>query len=872
MALTSGTKLAHYEILEPLGKGGMGEVYRARDAKLGRDVAIKVLPDELANDEERLRRFQREAKVLASLNHPNIAAIYGLEHTGETHYLVLELVPGETLAERVARAPVPLDEAIEMARQIAEALEEAHEHGIVHRDLKPANVIRTDEGKIKVLDFGLAKAMVDDAAESDAATSMSPTITKDATRVGVILGTAAYMSPEQAKGRKVDKRADIFAFGAVLYEMLAGKRAFDGEDVSEVLAAVIRAEPEWSQLPPLPAGVRTLLKRCLDKDVRRRLRDIGEARLMLEGNDAGDVEEPRAQRGGSYVRAALVLAGLALGAAAASLLGERGDGSRPPVVRFDIPVPETTSGHLPSSFVVTNDDEIIFARLIGVTQQLFRRSLSNSELVAIPGTEGGSHPFLSPDGEWLGFHSGGELKKVRLDGGLASTICAVGRSQGASWGDDDRIVFTGDAGLFAVGSAGGTPTTLAQSDPEDTNLMSAPDTLPGAHAMLMAEGSGPDARIFVFSFDNGERRFLIEGAHPRYARSGHILFVRDDTLWAVPFDPRSLELDGEAVPVVEGIHTHGNYEGSQFAISRNGSLAFSSGRASEALVTPLVSVDRTGRAIELPHEPDDYMSPRFSPDGGQIAVTAGASRYDIWVLDWDRPVRTRVTFDVQGDAATWSPDGDRIAFSSSFFGVQQIFSTSTKRPGDVEVVVDSRSTNKRPSSFSPDGKTLLYTETQSTAGRDIWGVTFGEEPIPFLQTPFNERFPTFSPDGRWVAYVSDRSGRDEVYVRAYPDADSDIRVSTDGGIDPVWSPRGGELFFRSDNRMMAVPIRRDPEPAFGEPVLLFDGSYRLHLNVGMYDVTRDGERFIMLPDTTVGSTAQIHVVVNWLDALLPDDD
>ncbi len=532
MSLSPGTKLAHYEIVEPIGKGGMGEVYRARDGKLGRDVAIKVLPDDFAKDEERLRRFQREAKVLASLNHPNIAAIYRLEQSDKTHYLVLELVPGETLAERIARGPIPVEEALEISAKIAEALEEAHEQGIVHRDLKPANIKQTENGKIKVLDYGLAKVFQEETAEAD--TSMSPTLTRDATRVGVILGTAAYMSPEQAKGKRVDKRTDIFAFGAVLFEMLTGQRAFAGEDVSDTLAAVLRAEPDWNLLPRKSPAVRQVLRLCLTKDPKQRVRDMGDVRLAMEG--AFETEAATEASVAAPAKLALwqrPLPALILGLMMAGLVVW--SVTRPPtsalrVSRASMDLPQTqtrTNTGRRGVAVSPRGTHVVYV----ANQQLYLRAIDEMDAKALGGTEGSAPtiPFFSPDGQWIGFYSmrDSQLKKIALTGGAAVTLCEIGATSGANWGLDDTIVFgRGDDGIFQVSAAGGTPELLIPVDAENGERAHGPQILPDGRNVLYTLALTNDwneAQIVVQSLDTRERRLLIEGGtDARYLPTGHL--------------------------------------------------------------------------------------------------------------------------------------------------------------------------------------------------------------------------------------------------------------------------------------------------------------------------------------------------------------
>ena len=628
MSLPTGHKLAHYEILEPIGKGGMGEVYRARDGKLGRDVAIKVLPEEFAENAERLARFKREAKVLASLNHPNIASIYGLEQSENTHYLVLELVAGETLAERIARGPIPLEEALDIATQMSEALEEAHEQGIVHRDLKPANVKQTEDGKIKVLDFGLAKVFQEETPDADS--SMSPTLTRDATRVGVILGTAAYMSPEQAKGKQVDKRADVWAFGVVLYEMLTGRRAFDGEDVSETLAYVLTKEPDWDALPAeIPASLRQVLRLCVTKSAKQRARDIGDVRLAMEGafetqaapQDA--VSQPVSRRASMGMAAAAALL-LSVFTGVAVWRVTRPAQTPRPVARFSLPLPPDVSltgrgRHLVA--LSPDGSRLVFS----ANEQLFLRAMDQKEATIVRGTEGARNPFFSPDGEWVGFYSASQLKKIAIRGGAPVSLCDAVAPWGARWEADDTIVFgQGRVGIMQVSADGGTPEVVVAVDATG-EFAHGPQVLPGGKAVLFTLADGTDwndAQIVVHLLETGERKVLVEGGRDaRYLRTGHLVYVLDGTLLAVPFDADALEVTGGPIPMAEGVRTAGSTTGAaQFSVSETGSLVYVTGGDVEN--GTLVWVDRDGREEALAAEPGSYRHPRISPDGSRVVLYA----------------------------------------------------------------------------------------------------------------------------------------------------------------------------------------------------------------------------------------------------------
>ena len=667
MSLTPGTKLAHYEILEPIGKGGMGEVYRAKDGKLERDVAIKVLPDEFAENEERLARFKREAKVLAALNHPNIASIYGLEQSDSTHYLVLELVPGETLAERIARGPIPLEEALDIASQMAEALEEAHEQSIVHRDLKPANVKQTEDDKIKVLDFGLAKVFQE---ETEADSSMSPTLTRDATRVGVILGTAAYMSPEQAKGKPVDKRTDIWAFGCVLYEVLTGKKAFGGETVSETIAEVIRGEPDWEALPAwTPRCIRRLLERCLRKDAKARLRDIGEARIVIGESSDGSGEVATMARPRPFLAGALMLMVAAGGFLLRASLDE--PSSAPPVMRFGVSL--GVSQRLEENQDVlmamspTGRHLAYIARSAG--QRLIHvRALDEMEARSLEGTEAARDLFFSPDGRWIGFVSGGQLKKISVDGGTPIELAASAASRGGTWGSDGFVYFAPSysSAIVRVPDTGGDlePVTVLEVD-EGERSHRWPHILPEANALVLTVdiGDNPsdydDARIDVVSLATRERRRLIEhSSMARYVTPGLLVFSRGSSLFAAAFDSRRLELSGGSVSVLDGVGRSQESGAAYFDVSNNGTLAYVPS-ASLGTESMLSWVARDGATEVIPAPPRDYGHVRLSPEGGRIAVTIDEQA---WVYDLERKTLTRFSVGAGVLSPIWTPDGSRLTY------------------------------------------------------------------------------------------------------------------------------------------------------------------------------------------------------------------
>jgi eukaryotic-like serine/threonine-protein kinase len=904
--LSAGTKLGTYEVTAAIGAGGMGEVYQAHDTRLGRDVAIKVLPDAFARDPERLARFQREAKMPASLNHPNIAAIYGLEEDAGRTYLVMELVPGETLAERVKReGAVSVEEALGIAKQIAEALEAAQEKNIIHRDLKPANVKLTPEGKVKVLDFGLAKAFAGDGANEDP--SNSPTLSRAATMQGVILGTAAYMSPEQARGKPVDKRTDIWAFGAVLYELLTGKQAFHGETTTEILAAVLRGEPDWQALPEAtPPSIRTLLRRCLQKEVSRRVRDAADVRIEIEEALAAPSVSPTtsAPTNKSWRQALLwsSASSVAVAILAAIIAWNLKPSPSPqPVSRtvINLPPGQQLAGldGGPAVALTPDGTHLAYVARQGGTQQLYLRAMDSLEAKPIPGTEGAAAPFFSPDGQWVGFFASGKLKKISVSGGAALTLGDAAYSGGASWGRQGMIAFTPSAisGLQQLSDAGGTPQPLTRIDGAQRSHRW-PAFLPDGNAVLFTAGptaiTFTNAQVAVQSVGTGQQRNLIQGGmYPRYAPSGHLVYAQGGSLMAVPFDPQRLEVTGTAVPVVEGVLQSPVTGAAQYSISATGSLVYVPGGV-QATQLSLVWVNRNGTEQPLAAPAHGYFQPRLSPDGRRVAVGITESESQIWLYDLSRDTLTRFTFEGNyNPVAIWTPDGKRIAFESNKEGVPNLFWQLADGSGGLERLNTSEYLQV-PVSWSPDGKLLAFMEINPATGVDTWVLRMGDPSTssgqvpsagslrdsgqagqgrkaqPFLRTQFNEGAPCFSPDGRWLAYISDESGRSEIYVQPYPGPGGKWQISTEGGTEPAWNPNGRELFYRSGDKMMAVDIATQRGFAAGKPGMLFEGRYQPSpVQSDDYDVSPDGQRFLMLKPTEQAAPTQINVVLNWFEEL-----
>jgi len=883
-----GSRLAHYEITAHLGSGGFGEVYQASDSKLGRSVAIKFLPEAFGHDSERVARFEREARVLASLNHPNIAAIYGLEESDEHKFLVMELVEGETLAEQIKRGPIPVDESLTIAQQICEALEAAHEKGIIHRDLKPANVKITPEGRVKVLDFGLAKAYAPDGANADL--SNSPTLSAAATNAGVILGTAAYMAPEQAKGKTVDRLADIWAFGVVLYEMLTGKQLFHGENVTEILAGVLKGEPDWQALPAeTPQSVRVLLRRCLQKDAKQRFRDAGDIRIQIE--EAHTIPIATAPTAAAPVPHRVlwrwitltVLACLLSGGIIGLTVWKMKPAQPRPVSRTVVSLPsgQRLDGlNKPVLALSPDGTQLAYVASDSAgTERLYVRPIDSLEARLLAGTEGASAPFFSPDGQWIGFFAPGKLKKVQISGGGALTLGDVGGNpMGASWGPDDSIVVApvSAAGLGMVSAAGGAWHPLTTLKGETSHRW--PEFLPGGNAILftVTRGGAPDdSQIDVQRLDTGERKVLIRGGtFGRYVPPGHLVYYRAGTVMAVPFALAQLAVTGPPAPVLEGVMSSTQNSGAgEFSFSNSGSLVYLPGGPRENEVS-MAWVDRKGTAQFLPAPPRAYSGPRLSPDGHLAAVTIGN---DVWVYDLARGTSTRLTYEGRNAAPNWTPDGKRVFYSSTRTGANSIFWKLADGSGPEELLITS--VFPRGGSITPDGRTLLFLDsTDPKTGTDLWALPLEGERKPhiFLQTPFSEVAPRHSPDGRWVAYVSNESGRNEIYVRPFPGPGGKWQISTEGGQGIAWSLKGNELFYRTgpqNAKMMVVDVQTQPTFSAGKPRLLFEAPQAAVLPFGGtgpdYSVSADGQRFLMVRprEQAQASLTQINVVMNWFEEL-----
>jgi Tol biopolymer transport system component len=889
MPLTPGTRLGTYEIVAPLGAGGMGEVFRARDTRLGREVAIKVLPAVFASDPDRLARFEREAQTLAALNHPNIAHIHGLEESGSVPALVMELVEGDDLSAVIARGALPLADALAIARQIADALEAAHEQGIIHRDLKPGNVKVRGDGTVKVLDFGLAKAL-DPGSLAGMDPAQSPTLTARATQLGTIIGTAAYMSPEQARGKSVDRRADIWAFGAVLYEMLTGRRAFAGDDVSTTLASVLKDEVDWSALPaPLPPSIHRLLRRCLERDPRRRLSAMGDARLELEEIAA---EAPATASAPLDTRRPRIVP-LAVGIAALAVLATVG------VTRLLAPGAPAHGGGLarlavtlPPGDIVTNADMMPFALSPDGTQLayvgahngkelLFVRTMTEAGPVPLSGTEGARSPFFSPDGKWIGFFAAGKVKKVAVGGTELQVVCDnAWDPRGGCWGTDDLIYFapTNIAGIWKVPAQGGTATELTRLDRAHGETSHRwPFVLPDHKTLLFTIWTGPgynECRTVAQSLATGKRRVLMPGGNqPHYLPSGYLLYSRLDDLFAVRWRPSQEDLGG-AVPIQLPEHPKmGNEGAGAYAVSETGTLVFLAGGDSR-YAHQLVWVDRDGKTELVPAPERDYEAVAISPDGHQAAVQLEAGAEEIWLYDFARQtLAPLVAGNGSSQAPVWTPDGQRIVYRATRQGTRNLFWKPANGAGDEVRLTSREGVVQSPTCVSPDGRWVVYSEGGGFASNGgIWAVPLAGERTPqtLVNTPAAEQAGRVSPDGRWLAYASNASGVFEICLQPFPGPGPSQQVSNGGGLEPLWSRDGRELFYQKGDRAMAVDVSaRGGVAVVGQPRVLYEGAFRRSINANTgYDVALDGRRFLRVRPTQPELPAdRIDVVLGWADEL-----
>ena len=900
MTLDSGSFLAHYEVTGPIGRGGMGEVYRAQDTRLGREVAIKVLPVDFADDVDRVSRFEREAKSLAALNHPHIATVHGFEQDGDTHFLVMELVEGEDFAERLRRGPIPVDDVIPLFIQIAEGLEAAHEKGIVHRDLKPANLKLTADGRVKIVDFGLAKSLVPQHVGGDL--TQSPTLTASLTMRGEIAGTAGYMSPEQARGQEVDRRADIWAFGCVLFEALSGRQPFAGGDVPETLARVIERDPDWGSLPS-EAGrpIRRLLRRCLEKSCERRLRDIGDARLELEdarlpSGDDDSTESSSVSRPTAAALPWIAAAALAIVAAVLFYRDWSAPEENPSGFHLQVSLPDglrlaIDTGH-PTLALSPDGQQLVFVGDDSKTRRLYIRDLSRREIRPLPGTEGAASPFFSADGAWIGYFVRWNLYKVSAHSGApiaAHTTTPIAVNRGATWLTDDEIVFSHSVNS---GLASGTIAGDDQREFDEWRSLTAgtepftwPSALPDADHVLMVDG-GQDAsdaaRVSIVASSSGEGRSLgLRGTNPRYSASGHVLYGRSGSLYAAPFELEATTISGPESQLIEGVIT-GATGSAQYAVGGEGTLAYVSGPL--ATEYELAWIGRDGTTESLFETDRPILGPRPSPEGSRVALTViDGANIDVWLFDLETRALTRRLTNDEGEdfAAVWHPDGEQLALASEI-------AEDAENPGPAMAVIREIGSAAEPvtqtpgfgfwefpASWSPDGRWLAYVARQGHPSGDIMLLDAENptSPVPFLETADDEQAPTFSPNGRWLAFVSDETGPQEVYVQSFPETGERVTISSGGGVEPSWTRDGRKLIYRQGDRFLSVEV-----DGSGESLLVGETEVLLERHVdewgGMgsesanYDLSLDGERLLVAKRKTTITATVIDVVLDWPRTLL----
>lgn len=866
-----GQTIRHYHILEKLGAGGMGEVYRAEDTRLRRAVAIKVLPEQFTKDAERLARFEREAQLVAALNHPNIAAVYGLEESEGVRFLVLELVEGITLAERIKRGALPVQEALQVGLQMAQGLEAAHGKGIIHRDLKPSNVTITPEGNVKLLDFGLAKAL---EGECSSDISDSPTLTAAMTRAGVILGTPSYMSPEQARGKAVDRKADVWAFGCVLFECLTGQKVFEGEDVTDVLASIVRGEPDWKRLPAsTPWNIRLLLRRCLEKDSKRRLQDIGDARLEIEDTLQGSLDLPAGEKAApKRWRIATVTSGilvLALILSLAAVLFRTGPVPGPLHVSIALPsdlwLDVSATAAFPSSLSVSPDGQKIALSLIqnGILS-LWVRSLDSRDFRRLEGTEGVRGPFWSPDGRSIGFFAEGKLKRIDLAGGPARILTDAPNGIGGTWGPDGTILFNRSylGPVFQMPAAGGTAVEVTRLDTarkESSHLW--PRFLPdGKHFLYYSKISTfhPENAVYWGSLDSEMSGLVVNAQeHPSLFIAGHLLFVRDGVLWAQRFNVRRRTLEGEPIAISENLGFFGRFGASENTFTYT-----------TEVFSEFAWYSRDGQRLGTVHNSRSVsLEPQLSPDGRLLAThRASGPVLGIWMYDLDRGTFSRFVEDSYINAfPRWSPDGRTILFMSNREGPEDFYIKPVSGVAEARLLYADSVAHKHLLDWSRDGQYLLYWVEDAESQGDLWALPLSGEmkPFPVVRTKFEESSGRFSPDGSWIAYTSDESGRPEIYVQRFPKAEEKWQVSNRGGNRPRWSRDGREIFYIvPGGTMTAVDVKTGATFERGEPKELF--TFPLGPEppfVYNYDVTADGQRFVI--STRADDSRTLEVILNW---------
>jgi Tol biopolymer transport system component len=892
VTVAAGTRLGVYEVTALIGQGGMGEVYRARDTKLARDVALKILTDAFALDAERIARFKREAQVLASLNHPNIGAIYGFEDGEGVHALVLELVDGPTLADRIAQGPMPIDEALPIAKQIAEALEAAHEQGIIHRDLKPANIKVRADGTVKVLDFGLAKLAEppSELKRGRGTNTMSPTLAMPVgTTAGVILGTAAYMAPEQAAGKPIDRRVDVWAFGVILWEMVTGRRLFDRDGIAVTLAAVLTTDIPLGGLPrDTPEGVRRLLTRCLDRNPRTRLRDIGEARVALTNPETFAATTPRHHYAPSWAIGSMIILGLvAVIAVAVALwiaITRRASGDTPSVV-FGVSAPAGVTLSARGAPAISPDGrQLLFVAGTGTHTELWIRDLDAATARALPGTEGASYPFWSPDGHHVAYFTADKLKRIEIARGTSTTICEIRptpQSRGGSWSTGDVIVFAPVAvgGLMRVSASGGTPvpvTTVNRRAGEVAHRY--PWFLPDGQRFLYSVTDAETTTLYVGELGSSTRRPVAAIAtNVVFAPPDRLVYLRGRTLVAQHFDVKTAQLAGDAIPLADQIdYTSDNLTGirlGHFSVSQAATtpptLVYeANGHASDVQLT---LIDRAGASVGTIGDPGDIRTPVMSPDRRMIAdarLNPQNGLYELWLHTVERNSAARFAASPNGNSIwpVWSPNGDRVAFLGTRNGVKGVFQRSVNGATAEELLLGQP--NALPTDWSRDGRFIIYQRLgDAQTSFDVWILPLdgNHTPYPYVQTDASERRARLSPNGKWLAYASTETGREEIFVQSFPTRGGKWPISTDGGLNPVWRRDGRELFFMDspagNAALMSVDVGPGPDFEFGSPKVLF----RPDSNAGLdawFDVV-DDQRFLMTRPVATGSNGPITVAINW---------
>jgi eukaryotic-like serine/threonine-protein kinase len=856
----------------------MGEVYRARDTRLDRTVAIKILPAQFSSDPVRKQRFEREAKTISSLNHPHICVLHDVGHQDGIDYLVMECVEGETLAKRLEKGPLQLEQVLKYGAQIADALDKAHRAGIVHRDLKPGNIMLTGTG-VKLLDFGLAKpaAPLTSAAMLTAVTQDSPV-----TEQGTIVGTFQYVSPEQVEGKELDGRSDVFSLGAVLYETLTGKRAFEGKSQLSVASAILEKEPVpiTATKPLTPPALDHAIKKCLAKSAEERWQSASDLAselnwILADGSQQTAASRPLISLRKQRERAIWIVAGVALALLAAYLgwQGGRGEHGEAAVhLMVALPAGRVLPNNSTEPVAITPDGSAIVYAAAGDDRktQLYLRKLSSFEGTPIPGTEGAGSPFFSPDGQWLGFFTNeGKLGKVLLQGG-SPVVVEQTAGLGGSWGDDDNIYFQKSfaSGIYAVPAGGGQPRQVTQpGSTADDRAHLWPKALPGRNGIIFTVWTGRsfnDARIEGLSFKTGKRKVLIEGGTDgRYLINGYLAYARNGTLFTVGFDPKRMEVKGSPVPVIEGVMSGAANGDADFAVSDNGTVVFQSGTFA-SFQRNLVWMDRTGKVENITEEVKPYAFPAISPDGQRIALALQGSSFDVWVYDSGRGTLTKTSFGGDDYRPDWSPDGKMLGYDSSKSGHQQVYVKHGIAQGPETAVTDGLE-NKEFYGWTPDGREVIFARQNKDTGWDLYaaGVEGDHKPRPLVVAPFNQNAARLSPDGKWLAYVSDESGQPEVFVQAMSDLGTRAQVSSEGGSDPRWARSGNELLFRSKNRVMSAKFSPSGALNLGKPIVLFEDRRGWN----GYDIAADGRLVVARDADEKGTGTQINVVLHWFDEM-----